>query len=532
MNIKIEDIVLSKENPRSSVHKSNGSLASLKDSIRKFGVRVPIIVRKHPTVAGKYELRAGERRYFASKELELDTIPANVMELDDAEAMETTAVENSERVNLTVMEQVKQSILLADAYGTDAKAIADKMNMTPQQVKLRQNIGKNLCANWIKAVEDPDGDYGQLTAEHLDLIARLPKQVQEWMRHNSRALEDRDNKPLSVAGLDKWIRTDLAQALVTAPWDLDLKFGGKACSKCKERSDNKGQTELWDVETTEEKSPALCLNALCWHAKMDAAMISAVRKAKVDHPKLVAVQPMRREWKAEQALAKAIGQAHVPSWPLPTYEGWTQCKESDKSAEPVMLTNGPDAGKIKWVCKAKAANKSTATAKTDSKPVVKTMAVRRNELRGLRLKPVYVKLKEAVLACDEPEGITLQWAAAVAAVYETKSSFVFPKHRNKTNDQMCEILKAGTIVTVGNDLDSKEQWEADLAGVLWLKSRENFAQEIPFGPNGEQALAAEKQCRAVAKLVRFDFDKALKDAETEKPDPKSWAKLKEDGTPR
>lgn len=52
-------------------------LKSLKDSIKKFGVLTPITVEK---IGDKYLLIDGERRYRASKDLNLDKIPAVIAE--------------------------------------------------------------------------------------------------------------------------------------------------------------------------------------------------------------------------------------------------------------------------------------------------------------------------------------------------------------------------------------------------------------------------------------------------------------------
>ena len=77
-------------------------IAELADSIAVHGVLQPIVVR---SVIGGYELVAGERRWRASKAVNLPTIPAIVRELSDGEVMEIALIENLQRENLNPLEE-------------------------------------------------------------------------------------------------------------------------------------------------------------------------------------------------------------------------------------------------------------------------------------------------------------------------------------------------------------------------------------------------------------------------------------------
>jgi ParB family chromosome partitioning protein len=57
----------------------------MKESIEKFGILTPIIVR--PIENGKYEIISGHNRVECSKELEKKTIPARIINVDDDEAI-------------------------------------------------------------------------------------------------------------------------------------------------------------------------------------------------------------------------------------------------------------------------------------------------------------------------------------------------------------------------------------------------------------------------------------------------------------
>lgn len=80
-HILIEEIERNTGNPRGiDIDNDDPKLAYLKDSIREFGVMVPIVVSKRS--AHEYLLVDGERRYWASKALGLKRIPAYIIDRD------------------------------------------------------------------------------------------------------------------------------------------------------------------------------------------------------------------------------------------------------------------------------------------------------------------------------------------------------------------------------------------------------------------------------------------------------------------
>jgi hypothetical protein len=87
---------------RRRTHYDAAALKELAENIKAVHVIEPIIVR--PKHAGKesetFEIVAGERRWRASREAGLDTIPAIVRTLDDSQVLEIQLVENLHRQGL------------------------------------------------------------------------------------------------------------------------------------------------------------------------------------------------------------------------------------------------------------------------------------------------------------------------------------------------------------------------------------------------------------------------------------------------
>ena len=84
-------------------------LEQLADSIRKFGIIEPLLVRQK---GSSYFLVAGERRYRAAKIAELKTVPVVVRELSDEEALAVALVENLVREDLNPVEETEGILCL------------------------------------------------------------------------------------------------------------------------------------------------------------------------------------------------------------------------------------------------------------------------------------------------------------------------------------------------------------------------------------------------------------------------------------
>ncbi|RAN57107.1 chromosome partitioning protein ParB [Dolosigranulum pigrum] len=113
------------------------ALDELSKSIQQQGVLQPIIVRQS-SVKG-FEIVAGERRYRASKQAGLETIPAIIRELDEKVMMQVAILENLQREDLTALEE-------ADAY----QLMMDKLDMTQEKVAKELGKSRSYIANHLR----------------------------------------------------------------------------------------------------------------------------------------------------------------------------------------------------------------------------------------------------------------------------------------------------------------------------------------------------------------------------------------------
>ncbi len=132
--VAVKDLVPHPKNPRTAPSKAHA--AELLRSIQAKGIRVPLIVCRHPTLKDRFEVLAGHRRLAAAKAAKLKTVPIIVEVLDDKEALEFMVAENVEREDLHPLEKAAGYQALLDT-GWDLDSIASRFGKTPALIARR-----------------------------------------------------------------------------------------------------------------------------------------------------------------------------------------------------------------------------------------------------------------------------------------------------------------------------------------------------------------------------------------------------------
>ena len=160
--VPIEQVCPSPLQPR--LHFFEGELDELMESIRHHGVIQPLIVRP---VDGKLELIAGERRWRASKQLELKKVPVIERPADDREVLELALIENLQRADLNPIEEASGYVRLAREFGIT-------------QNKISQTVGKSRAsvANAMRLLDlHPDVQtqvaQGNVSVGHAKVILSI-----------------------------------------------------------------------------------------------------------------------------------------------------------------------------------------------------------------------------------------------------------------------------------------------------------------------------------------------------------------------
>ncbi len=207
MLVPVENLRANPLQPRQ--HIGEEGLEALACSIAENGVLQPIIVREISDRAGEFEIVAGERRWRATKRAGLDRIPAIVLSLSDAQALELGLLENVQREDLTALDLAKGYQRLMSDFSHSQESLARKLGKSRSHIANTLRL-LNLPPKTQEMLQD-----GRLSAGHgrALLTAKRPE----------------DLASLIVAkGLSVRKTEDLAQRRDAAP--VPPRFANKAPS--------------------------------------------------------------------------------------------------------------------------------------------------------------------------------------------------------------------------------------------------------------------------------------------------------------
>lgn len=165
-NISVDALVAGPFQPRTSIDAA--ALLELTDSIRTRGVLQALLVRRHPTEIGQYQIIAGERRWRAAQAAGLLEVPALVRNLADSEAFTAALVENLQRQDLDPIEEAEGYKRLVAEYGMTQESLATAVGKSRSHVANTMRL-LNLSANIQGELKK-----GRLSAGHARALLSHP----------------------------------------------------------------------------------------------------------------------------------------------------------------------------------------------------------------------------------------------------------------------------------------------------------------------------------------------------------------------
>ncbi len=161
-------------------------------SIKKNGIIQPIIVRK---LDSGYEIIAGERRWRAAQEAQLNNVPVIIKEANDIEVAELSLIENIQREDLNPIEEAK-------AYQTLMK----KFQLSQEEISERAGKDRSTIANTTRLLKLPSEAQNALirktiSAGHARSLLSLDARKQQDM-----VLKEIITKKLSVRETETLIK--------------------------------------------------------------------------------------------------------------------------------------------------------------------------------------------------------------------------------------------------------------------------------------------------------------------------------------
>ncbi len=327
----IDTIHESTTNPRRTFDEAK--LYELAESIKHNGLIQPITVR--PNNQG-FEIVAGARRYRAAQLAELFSVPARIVEIDDAKALEWQLVENSQRVDVHPYEEAQGFQRLLDIPGYDVASLVEKSGKSASHVYARLSL-LQLIPTVAEAFTQE-----RITASHANLIARLPQESQAEAFEQCWRKDWQDKEPhlLPAKHVAAWIQANLYLSLADAPFDREdptLDPAAGACVTCHRRSGY--NTSLFcDVQGDQ------CLDSTCYHGKVEAFLDREIAA----QPGLVQIENGWRNPKEQRP--GAVQRGHVRELETvienPDAEPVMPCE----AAKPAIVVYGKQLGRKLTVC--------------------------------------------------------------------------------------------------------------------------------------------------------------------------------------
>ena len=328
--IAIDTIHESATNPRRTF--DDAKLQELAESIRSNGLIQPITVR--PNSEG-FEIVAGARRFRAAQLAELFSLPARIVDIDDAQTLEWQLIENSQRVDVHPYEEAQGFQRLLDMPAYDVATLVEKSGKSASHVYARLSLLQLIPS----IAEAFSGE--RITASHANLLARLPQESQSEAFEQCWRKDWQDKEPhlLPAKHLSAWIQTNLYLSLADAPFskeDPTLNPPAGACITCPRRSGF--NTSLFpDVQGDQ------CLDAPCFHTKVNAHIDREIAA----RPELIQIENGWR--RATEQRSEAVQRGHFREIEHPDNaeaEPVAPCE----AAKPAIIVYGKRVGTTLTVC--------------------------------------------------------------------------------------------------------------------------------------------------------------------------------------
>lgn len=328
--IAIDQIHESTTNPRRTFDQTK--LQELAESIRTNRLIQPITVR--PNSEG-FEIVAGARRFRAAQIAEVFSLPARIVEIDDAQALVWTLLENAQRVDVHPYEEAQGFQRLLDMPGYDVAALVEKTGKSASHIYARLAL-----LQLIPSVADAF-DQERITASHAHLLARLPQEAQAAAFEQCWRKDWQDQEPhlLPVKHVAAWIQANLYLSLADAPFsreDPTLNPVAGACGTCPRRTGY--NTALFADAVADE-----CLDGSCYQIKVNGH----IDRETAARPELIQIENGYRSPKEKRPGAVQRGHfREIEHTANPDAETVTPCE----AAKPAIIVYGKRVGTFLTVC--------------------------------------------------------------------------------------------------------------------------------------------------------------------------------------
>lgn len=386
----------------------------------------------------EYEIVFGERRWRAAIEADEEggaTVPCQVRELSEREAMELTVTENAVREDLTPLEEGRAvEILLGLGYSVDEAA--EKLGKSRRWVVRRERFS-SLAECWREAIEA--GRLPRWGVGHIEVMTRIPTTSQRDL------YETLNENRWGWGQAEDWPEAELADELQKymhrlskAPWSLKKKnLGGfGACVDCPMRSSR--QPDLFD-EDEEAAKKDTCLDAECWAGKKAAWLEEERARLEKRHGEDLLL--LSQEHDADKRPEGAVYQYGLGMHPVP---------KGTEGARPALVLDGFDAGETRWM-KPDAGRSGPSGGAGE-----KTVEEKKEQFDLRRRRRLIERIVGEIETCrlERTGGLIGQWQEKMAAVLGGAD-------RTAYNEASMTVLRLAAALGSHKDMKLASSWRED-----------------------------------------------------------------------
>ncbi len=536
-DIPLASLTASANNTRQRADTTKSAVADLAASIREHGLLQPLVVTR--ASGGEHRILAGHRRYAALRSLKEKSAPCIVMDVDDDNALAVLVTDNAQHRAVDALkeaEAVNQIVqgLSEERHPHDRASTMLGRSVAWIRARLRLTT---LSGSWRKAFADADHPISQFPVGHLELIAALSESIQE---HAFTQWEGWWDEGVPLHADIKRMVAEFTCDLGDVPWDTEddaLLDDAPACAVCPKKDSVQG--DLFQGLGGSRGSKAdRCLDATCFEAKKRAAIYRSIDAAKEKYGDKLRLEipwslrdvPMPSDLKVHaehnlSPLTKAKG--GVPVLRMRTMKVAYMGKSSQATqgspgdgTQP-LLANG--------VAKPKPLEERREGL--HRRRLVRALDLLQGSLMNRLVHVGTAKHPEEVVP-PEPSPPSLDDLITYVLVYGTGPSVDpdgdgYDAYGSASKDELDQLAKETSAKAKSAALRTRAR--------LWNRVREPLARSLRTF-SGMSLNAAERAAGTAGRVCKscgLDWDRNFVAPATEwTPEPASWAKLNEDGTPK
>jgi ParB family chromosome partitioning protein len=343
-DLPLSSLIESKTNPRRFFEDS--ALRELAASIRSQGVLSPLLVR--PLTERSFEIIAGARRYRAAHLAEAETVPARIVNLTDAEALEAQLIENLQRRDVHPLEE---------AQGFRALLNLDEPKYSIEQISAKTGKSATYCAQRIKLTELTAAvteafAKDEIGVGHALLLAKLQPAEQEQalsacFREDWNGGQGKAKRILlPVRHLHQWIEQNILLILKDAPFSKTDPTVNPAAGACVDCPKHTGGNALLFADIAEDA----CTDPACYQSKLDGFVTQTIAAK----PKLVQISSAYGPASATDGSSAALPRNKYieikPQDPnAKKQRDWPEYQTCKSMAE-AIVTEGTEKGEVRKIC--------------------------------------------------------------------------------------------------------------------------------------------------------------------------------------